>query len=102
MVRSVLDVLEQIKPALRARTALLGRTITSGDPSEPDSVAAGRVLELLAAGAVAVDELIRGSGRSANEILACVLDLELRGVIRQLPGRQFQLTGRFAGVGGLQ
>jgi hypothetical protein len=31
-----------------------------------------------------------------------MLDLELRGVVEQVAGRQFQLTDRFAGVGGLQ
>ena len=101
LVRSVEDVLEQITPALRARAARPGTTIAGGDAGASDS-ADGRVLELLVAGSVSIDELIRGSARPAHEILACVLDLELRGVVRQLPGRQFQLTGRFAGVGGLQ
>ena len=101
LVRGVEDVLEQIAPALRARAVrtvgtIDGRDLGEGNPADME------ILELLAGGAVSVDELIRNSGRPVSEILASVLDLELRGAIRQLPGRQFQLTGRFAGVGGLQ
>ena len=99
LVRGVEDVLEQIAPALRARAVQEVGTIDGRDLGNPADM---EILELLAGGAVSVDELIRNSGRPVSEILASVLDLELRGAIRQLPGRQFQLTGRFAGVGGLQ
>jgi DNA processing protein len=95
LVRDLDDVLEQITPALRARAG------ESGGMAEVEDSGAARLLALLAGGAVAVDDLIRSSGRPAPEILAAMLDFELRGVVRQLPGRQFQLTGRFAGVGGL-
>ena len=102
LVRTVDDILAEITPALRARGP-------ASDPSEPaththaggDPVA-GTVLDLLANGAIAVDDLIRLSGRTAAEILASVLDLELRGAVRQVAGRQFELTGRFAGPGRLQ
>ena len=36
-----------------------------------------------------VDELVEGSGLSSSEVLAALFDLELKGVIRQLPGKQF-------------
>jgi DNA processing protein len=95
LVRDVDDVLEQLTPALRARAeaAPVGEPV----PGDRDSV-----LELLESGVASVDEIIRMSGRPSGEIVAVLLDLELRGVVRQLAGRQFQLTGRFAGVGGLQ
>jgi DNA processing protein len=36
-----------------------------------------------------IDELVELSGLSSSEVLAALFDLELRGVIRQLPGKQF-------------
>lgn len=36
-----------------------------------------------------VDELVERSGLSSSEVLAALFDLELKGVIRQLPGKQF-------------
>lgn len=36
-----------------------------------------------------VDELVELSGLSSSEVLAALFDLELKGVIRQLPGKQF-------------
>jgi DNA processing protein len=93
LVRSLDDVLEQIVPALRARGA-------GGAPAS--SPAATGLLDLLSDGAMGIDELIRRAGRPASEIIAEVLDLELHGVVEQVPGRQVQLKTRFAGVGGFQ
>ena len=36
-----------------------------------------------------VDDLVELSGLTASEVLAALFDLELKGVIRQLPGKQF-------------
>ncbi|HVB58015.1 MAG TPA: DNA-processing protein DprA [Candidatus Acidoferrales bacterium] len=36
-----------------------------------------------------VDELVELSGLSSSEVLSALFDLELKGVIRQLPGKQF-------------
>jgi DNA processing protein len=36
-----------------------------------------------------VDELVETSGMSSSEVLAALFDLEMKGVIRQLPGKQF-------------
>ena len=96
LVRSVDDVLAEIAPALRAR-GMTAQPKDAGIAGDRD-----RLLELLAGGIASVDDLIRESGRSAQEILASMLDLELRGAVRRGSGGEFQLTGRFAGVGGLQ
>ncbi len=96
LVRSVDDVLEQITPALRARAG--GLTVAGGSSEGGDS----GVLQMLEGGPHAVDDLIRASGRPAAEVLAEVLDLELRGMVRRLPGRQLERTTRFAGVGVFQ
>jgi DNA processing protein len=36
-----------------------------------------------------IDELVELSGLSSSEVLASLFDLELKGVVRQLPGKQF-------------
>ena len=36
-----------------------------------------------------VDELVERSGLTSSEVLAALFDLELKGVVRQLPGKQF-------------
>lgn len=36
-----------------------------------------------------IDELVELSGLSSSEVLAALFDLELKGVVRQLPGKQF-------------
>jgi DNA processing protein len=36
-----------------------------------------------------IDDLVELSGLSSSEVLAALFDLELRGVVRQLPGKQF-------------
>src|SRR6202048_3495243 len=36
-----------------------------------------------------IDELVEGSGLNSSEVLATLFDLEMKGVVRQLPGKQF-------------
>jgi DNA processing protein len=36
-----------------------------------------------------IDDLVENSGLSSSEVLAALFDMELRGVVRQLPGKQF-------------
>ena len=36
-----------------------------------------------------VDDLVENSGLTSSEVLAALFDLELKGVVRQLPGKQF-------------
>jgi DNA processing protein len=36
-----------------------------------------------------VDEFVQLSGLTSSEVLAALFDLELKGVVRQLPGKQF-------------
>jgi len=87
LVGSVEDILSEIVPALRARgVAMVPRPVAA--PADETLV------PLLAAGPLAADELIRLSGLPAGQVLTRILDLELRGVLVQLPGKQFQLASR--------
>jgi DNA processing protein len=36
-----------------------------------------------------IDELVENSGLNSSEVLATLFDLEMKGVVRQLPGKQF-------------
>jgi hypothetical protein len=36
-----------------------------------------------------IDELVENSGLNSSKVLATLFDLEMKGVIRQLPGKQF-------------
>jgi DNA processing protein len=36
-----------------------------------------------------IDEVVELSGLTSSEVLAVLFDLEMRGLIRQLPGKQF-------------
>jgi DNA processing protein len=36
-----------------------------------------------------IDEIVELSGLSSSEVLAALSELELKGVVRQLPGKQF-------------
>jgi len=93
LVTSWEDVLEELPTPVRAellpvesvpsqeRAALIAETLGPGE----------RVLYGLLAEDAArhVDELVDQSGLSSSEVLASLFDLELRGVVRQLPGKQF-------------
>lgn len=39
--------------------------------------------------AVQIDELVESSGLTSSEVLASLFELELKGLVRQLPGKQF-------------
>jgi len=94
LVGSVEDIVSELGPALRARVP--ERTLTSigvdpvAQPVAPDDP----LLSLLAGGPLAADDLIRRSGLAPASVLARILDLELRGMLVRLPGRQFQLANR--------
>jgi DNA processing protein len=55
------------------------------------TAAGGALLPLITQKPIAVDDLIATSGLTAQEVLNGLLVLELQGLIRQLPGKMFQL-----------
>jgi len=49
-----------------------------------------KLYELLSAEeAVPIDDIVERSGLNSSEVLATLFDLEMKGIIRQLPGKQF-------------
>ncbi len=52
------------------------------------------IVELLAGGQRLVDDVIAESGKAPGVILASLTLLEVKGVVRRLPGRMIELTGK--------
>ena len=52
------------------------------------------IVRLLASGQKLVDDVIAESGKPAGTVLASLTLLEVRGIVRRLPGRFIALAGR--------
>jgi DNA processing protein len=93
LVTSWEDVIEELPTAVRADLMPV-EAITAEDRAaliEQDLSPTERPLYsmLSADEARHVDELVENSGLSSSDVLAALFDLELKGVVRQLPGKQF-------------
>ncbi len=87
LVESIEDILSEIAPALRRKETQA--------PQFPQTSLAGdeeNLFRLLADEQVHVDTLITKSGLSPARVLEVLLELELRGLISQLPGKYFAPT----------
>lgn len=84
LVESAEDVLREIAPPL-----LVGTRVSAAPVAVDESAA--RVLDCLAVEALHVDELIQRTGMSTPDMLRILLDLEIAGHVRQLPGKCFEL-----------
>ena len=93
LVTSWEDVIEELPTPIRAELLPIEtansdqRTMLVEQALEPNE----RILyDLLAQDeARMVDDLVERSGLTSSEVLASLFDLELKGVVRQLPGKQF-------------
>ena len=93
LVTSWEDVVEELPTPVRAELTPV-ETATSEERTLliEESLAANErpIYELLGTDeARHVDDLVETSGLTSSEVLAALFDLELRGVVRQLPGKQF-------------
>lgn len=91
MVENVEDVIEELLPQLNEdiRQRLMRR---APSPSSAPSVADERealVYDLLTWDGVHIDALIEKSGLSAAEVSVLLLSLELKGLLRHLPGHSY-------------
>jgi DNA processing protein len=87
LVETVDDILEEIAPQL-----LTGSGATpAASLSLPHhaSVEARNIFSLLQEGALQVDEVIEKSGFAPARVLEILLELELQGYVRQLPGKNY-------------
>ena len=70
--------------------AITGVETKGGGPVEPTSGAAGLVLERIGAKTLGVDQVASVAQLPVEEALALLTELELDGLVRQLPGMRFQ------------
>jgi DNA processing protein len=92
LVESIEDILNEIAPALApARPAAPAAPAVTLEPHESTLVG------LFDGDPLHVDVLIARSGLGAARVLEVLLGLELKGVVTQLPGTHFALTGERIG-----
>lgn len=93
LVTSWEDVVEELPTAIRAELMPVETTTAEERASlfaESLSPAERTLYDLLGPDqARHVDELVEVSGLSSSEVLATLFELEMKGIIRQLPGKQF-------------
>ena len=89
LVERVEDVIEEIAPQLAARAAAPEKA----PPVLPAdlSAEAKKIFTLVADAPRHIDELIEQSGMTAGKASEVLLDLEIRGLLKQLPGKKFQV-----------
>lgn len=89
VVIDVQDILEEMPPY--ALDSLRGKKVeSSSDSASQLSPSEERVLNFLSVDASThVDELVDGSGLDLSKLTGILLQLEMKGLVRQLPGRKF-------------
>jgi DNA processing protein len=87
------DVVEELPTAVRAELMPIENTSSEerGLLAEESLGAAERPIYALLSVDEArhVDQIVEESGLNSSEVLATLFTLEMRGIIRQLPGKQF-------------
>ena len=88
-VETVDDVLEELGPLTRAVQAAPDEPAVRHPAELTLSDLERTVLGTLGDQPVAVDELIARTGKTASQVLATLSVLEVRRLVRRLPGQQF-------------
>lgn len=87
LVESVEDILEEIAPqlvALNRHPATAVRTLPVDTQPE-----ARKIFDLLQERSLHIDEVIEASGLSTSRVSQILLELELQGFLKQLPGQRY-------------
>ena len=90
-VERVEDVIEEIAPQLAGRAAARPEPLRPVLPANA-SAEARRVFEMVLSGPVQIDEVIESSGLTPAKVSEVLLDLEIKGMLKQLPGKRFQVA----------
>jgi DNA processing protein len=85
LVTSAEDVLAELLPAYRARLSARRAAAVEANLTAPER----RILGVIPDGGGHVDQVIREAGVPPAAVLETLLALELRGLVRQLPGKRF-------------
>jgi len=83
LVESVTDILDELAVGPVSRET----AVRKAEPAL--SAVEQRLLEIVPYQPLHIDEIIRSSGLPAEDIWPCLLNLELKGCLQQLPGKHF-------------
>ena len=104
LVEDVADVIEEIAPQLPAEPVsdpdpAAGATDAGGAShgEVPPGGPAGAILRNLEAGPLQMDEVIHRTGLPAQQVCEVLLEMELQGLLRQLPGMRYVLNAGATG-----
>lgn len=89
LVETVDDIIEEIAPQLLSRTAGSGAAVAPRALPAQASDDARKIFSLLQERPLHIDEVIEGSGAPVSKVAEILLDLELQGYLKQLPGNRF-------------
>jgi DNA processing protein len=89
LVESVDDIIEEIAPQLLDRTGSATQRAPRVLPQNA-SDATRTIFALLQENTLQVDQVIERTGMSTAQVLETLLDLELQGLLRQLPGKIYR------------
>lgn len=86
LVETVNDIVEEVAPQLAQRGVVAApkRALPEGTGND-----ARQIFRLLQDRALQIDEVIEGSGMSPSKVSEILLELELHGFLRQLPGKRY-------------
>src|SRR5438445_8448440 len=90
LVETVEDIIEEIAPQLLDRSGSATQRAPRLLPQNA-SDAARKIFALLQENSLQVDQVIERTGMSAAQVLEALLDLELQGYLRQLPGKRYRV-----------
>lgn len=86
LVEDVDDILEEIAPQLVARNRQPAALRTLPVDAQPET---HKIFDLLQERSLHIDEVIEASGFSASRVSQILLELELQGFLKQLPGNRY-------------
>ncbi len=91
LVERVEDILEEVAPQLAGRAATPQASLPLALPPNM-SAEAKKVFELVLGRPRQIDEVIETSGLTPAKVSEILLDLEILGLLKQLPGKRFSAT----------
>ncbi len=91
LVEEVSDIIEEIAPQFLGQAQGIEKASTPSLPSDtkPETK---KVFELVQHSPLQIDEVIQATGLSPARVSEILLDLEIKGYLRQLPGKRFSVN----------
>ncbi|MEE9568602.1 MAG: DNA-processing protein DprA [Candidatus Binatia bacterium] len=91
LVDGIGDIIEEIAPQFLSQAGRLSEVPSPTLPPDT-SPEVRKVFELVLRGPIQIDEVIQASGLSPAKVSEILLDMEIKGYLRQLPGKRFRIN----------